>query len=87
MIRYVLPLVLLTACQGVDGSTHLGRPGSPAWFSTASQATIVSHYTNQCAAYGYQPGTQAMMQCVQLETMNGRQMASNRAAEPICTPE
>lgn len=79
-MKRVLPLVLLAGCTGAAGETYLGRPGSPAWFSTAAPATIAAHYTHQCQAYGYTPGTDAMRQCVMSEVQSGRQAAASRVA-------
>lgn len=73
--------LLLSACQG-DG---IGRAGSPAWFATSSQESIVSHYKSQCASYGYTDGTPQMSSCIQQEVANGRALASQRAQNSFNT--
>lgn len=79
-VSIAVALLALAGCTGVDGETYLGRPGSPAWFSTASPATIATHYRQQCVAYGFAPGTPAMSQCIQREVASGRQAAAARSA-------
>lgn len=72
---------LVSACQGPDGTTHLGMPGSPAWMATASQATKMAHYRGQCEGYGFKAGTSQMAQCMQMEAISTKQGARAQAAE------
>lgn len=68
----VLLLVLMAGCTGVDGEQYMGRPGSPAWFATASPNTIAAYFAQSCTAYGFKPGTPEMAQCIQQEAGNKR---------------
>jgi hypothetical protein len=76
-----LPLVItLQGCvsTGVNGENVIGNPGSPAWFGTASRATINAHYKETCLGYGFLNGTTAMAQCIQSESKTTKQGADNR---------
>jgi hypothetical protein len=75
-----LDWALLAGCTGVNGEKYLGMPGSPAWFATASPQTIAAHFADQCAAYGFQPGTTAMAQCIRQEAASKRQSNAIRSA-------
>ena len=77
---YVLGLVVLTGCTGVNGEKYLGMPGSRAWFATAAPETIAAYFAKQCEAYGFKPGTDAMAQCIQNEAASKRQTNAIRAA-------
>lgn len=81
-MRKILPLLLLAlaGCTGTQGETYLGRPGSPAWFATAAPETIVDYFVRRCAAYGFQPGTPQMAQCVQQEAGATQNRNALRAA-------
>lgn len=74
----VVTAALLTACTGVQGETYLGRPGSPAWFATASPDTIADYFVRRCQTYGFQLGTPEMAQCVQQEAGAARGLAGAR---------
>lgn len=79
--RFVLiGLWALAGCTGVDGEKYLGRPGSPAWFATASPNTQASYFRDRCATYGFKPGTVEMAQCIQAEAGSSRQTAAFRSA-------
>lgn len=75
-----LAFMLLAGCQGVDGETYMGVPGSPAWFSTASPNTIAAYFSKRCTAYGFQPGTPEMAQCIQNEAASSRMASAQRSA-------
>jgi len=77
----LLPLIAVASgCTGSTGETYLGRPGSPAWFATAAPQTIADYYAQQCASYGFKPGTVEMAQCIQSEAQGGRNRAAVRQA-------
>lgn len=82
MKRFITLAVLsaVAGCTGVEGETYLGRPGSPAWFSTASPATIADHFSRLCAAYGFRPGTPEMASCIQKEAAVRRQESAMLSA-------
>lgn len=63
-------LLLLAGCTGVDGEHYLGRPGSPAWFATASPNTVAAYFRTRCSAYGFKDGTDAMARCVENEAQS-----------------
>jgi hypothetical protein len=72
--------VTLSACSvGVRGEQILGRAGSPMWFKTASQATIVNHYKDSCSSYGFADGTQSMANCLQNEITSAKARATSRS--------
>lgn len=73
-------IVILAGCTQADGTTAIGRVGSPAWMATASTETKVSTYRNNCVAYGFEPGTVEMATCLQKEAERYSQRASERAA-------
>lgn len=54
-------------------------PGSPAWFATTPQAEQATYFRNRCVSYGFEPGTPAMAQCIQNESISSRGRASARA--------
>lgn len=62
----------LAGCQAADGTTYLGRPGSPAWFATASSQTIAEYFGQRCSSYGFQSGTPDMARCIQSEAQSQR---------------
>lgn len=64
--------ILLSGCSG----SGLGMPGSPAWFATTPQAEQVTYFRNRCVSYGFEPGTPAMAQCIQNESISSRGRAS-----------
>jgi hypothetical protein len=70
----------LTACTQADGSTALGREGSPAWMATASPAAKLATYRGNCEGYGFVAGTPEMAQCVQQEAGSYRAGASSTMA-------
>ena len=74
--------VILSACiptsTGVKGENIIGNPGSPLWFDTASQATIINHYKNVCIAYGFIDGTPEMAKCIQDAHAEGKHGARER---------
>lgn len=76
----LLPLLALAACTGAGGETYIGRPGSPAWFATASVATQTSYFQERCANYGFPANSPQMAQCVQNEYLATRQVASQKQA-------
>ncbi|TIU06175.1 MAG: hypothetical protein E5W39_09155 [Mesorhizobium sp.] len=67
--------ILLSGCSG----SGLGMPGSPAWFATTPQAEQATYFRNRCVSYGFEPGTPAMAQCIQNESISSRGRASARA--------
>lgn len=75
----------LTGCgTGTDGKQYYGRPGSPAWFKTASPNTIKKHFTDICTSYGFTEGSEAMASCMQKETLSQKQRNVERmAADPF----
>lgn len=82
-VRLVVCAVMIAAisgCTGVDGEHYLGRPGSPAWFATASSDTIAAYYGKRCSAYGFRPGTDAMAQCIESEAQGRRNLNVARTA-------
>lgn len=76
----MLPLALIAGCTGVDGEKYIGAQGSPAWFATASPNTVASYFLESCKAYGFQPGTPEMAQCIQTEAGSKRQSNATRGA-------
>jgi hypothetical protein len=68
-----LTSILLSGCAtGLDGETVIGRPGSPAWFRTASAETKLHYFTTICNGYGFKIDTPQMSQCIQNETLNAK---------------
>lgn len=67
--------ILVSACSG----SGLGMPGSPAWFATTPQAEQATFFRSRCVSYGFEPGTPAMAQCIQNESISSRGRASARA--------
>ena len=55
-------------------------PGSPAWFATASPATVAAYFSQNCTAYGFKPGTPEMAQCTQMEASNKRSTNATKMA-------
>lgn len=80
-IAGLLLLAAVAGCQGADGTTHLGMPGSPAWMATASQNTKMAYYREQCTGYGFRPGTSEMAQCMQMEAISTKQGARVQLAQ------
>ena len=74
----IVILILLGAIAGCSGS-GLGMPGSPAWFATTPPVEQATYFRNRCVSYGFQPGTLAMAQCIQNESISARGRASARA--------
>lgn len=71
-------LTSLCVIAGCSGS-GLGMPGSPAWFATTPPAEQAIYFRNRCVSYGFQPGTLAMAQCIQNESISSRGRGSARA--------
>jgi len=65
---------------GVNGETVMGRPGSPAWFNSASPQTIAAHFTEVCKTYGFQPNTPQFADCLKDTINSSRADASRRSA-------
>ena len=75
----VLSINILTGCStGANGEFVMGRPGSPAWFGSASQETVIAHYKKACRAYGYADGSIEMADCVQNSISKGRDQSEQR---------
>lgn len=73
-------VLLLNACaSGSGGEMVMGRPGSPAWFATASQETQIQYFEGICRRYGYSSGTSEMSQCLQTEMQGGKARSSEAA--------
>ncbi|MER8562057.1 hypothetical protein [Mesorhizobium sp. M0578] len=70
-----LAAIILSGCSG----SGLGMPGSPAWFATTPQTEQATYFRNRCVSYGFEPGTPAMAQCIQNESISSRGRASARA--------
>lgn len=51
----LLPLTLVAGCENADGS--IGRPGSPAWFMSATPEQEAAYFGSVCNSYGFAPGT------------------------------
>jgi len=65
---------------GVNGETVMGRPGSPAWFNSASPQTIAAHFTEVCKTYGFQPNTPQFADCLKDTINSSRADASRKSA-------
>ena len=75
----ILLINTLSACStGANGEFVVGRPGSPVWFGTASQETIIDHYKKTCKLYGYTDGSTEMANCIQNSVTSGRGQAEQR---------
>ena len=62
-----LALLLLAACSGPQAVDE--RPGaSPA----AEPPPTAEYFTQRCRAYGYEPGTDEMTECLQREELDYR---------------
>lgn len=71
---------LIGCGENPDGSVIMGRVGSPAWFASASQETIVAHYKSVCTSYGFVDGTSEMAGCIQQELGGDRSDSRQRMA-------
>lgn len=84
IFKYALGIVaigaLISCGENPDGSVVMGRVGSPAWFSTASQETIIAHYKGVCTSYGFVDGTSEMAGCIQQELGGDRSAGRQRMA-------
>lgn len=80
LLIYGCLLVVSTGCTGTQGETYLGAPGSRAWFATAAPETVAAYFSKRCAAYGFQPGTPAMAQCIQSEAQSRQNQNAIRSA-------
>jgi hypothetical protein len=75
----ILSINILTGCStGVMGETVIGRAGSPAWFGSASQETVIDHYKKACKSYGYAEGSIEMADCVEKSIRTGKGQAEQR---------
>jgi hypothetical protein len=75
----ILSINILTGCStGANGEFVMGRPGSPVWFGSASQETIIAYYKQACKAYGYSEGSIEMADCIQKSISTGRGQAEQR---------
>jgi hypothetical protein len=82
----ILSINVLTGCStGVMGESIFGRPGSPVWFGTASQATVIDYYKKTCISYGYIDGTTEMASCIQNSISVGRDQAETRKMNSLKT--
>ena len=91
-------LSLFSCTSNVDGTHYLGRPGSPIWFKTASQATINNHFSKICENYGFKKGTNQFSSCIQTEVINNKSRnaarrrgndsypTANTYSSPVYTP-
>jgi hypothetical protein len=75
-------LLTLSACT----TGGVGIPGySPLWFMTATPQEQTAYFGKKCQAYGFQPGTAAMAQCIQNESLSAQSRATRRASRHSTT--
>ena len=79
MRKISIVVAMATIFVGGCSGSGLGVPGSPAWFATTPQAEQATYFRNRCVSYGFEPGTPAMAQCIQNESISSRGRASARA--------
>lgn len=60
-------ILLLAACSGSVRPTE-----TPAPSGAAEPPPSVEYYTQRCVAYGYEPGTKEMAECLQREELDYR---------------
>jgi hypothetical protein len=87
-IHYLIPLVLLAACENPDGS--IGRPESPIWHSGTPQEIKMEYFTKKCEGFGFQRGTTDMANCLK-DTITRSEASANAtraaiASQPVYTP-
>src|SRR5690606_2152755 len=58
----------------------VGMAESPAWFATATTEQQIAYFSKRCAAYGFQPNTNEMAQCLMSESQSSRRGARMQAA-------
>ena len=73
----MLATLTLAACSA-DGT--IGREGSPAWKMQKTKAEQKAHWLGVCKDYGFNPGTDAMAQCIQKESSGRRSGSSSDSA-------
>jgi|TARA_E500000318_G_C3498211_1_gene187280 hypothetical protein len=71
---------LLFGCQttGASGEFVMGRAESPAWFMSASRATITEHFKGKCLSYGFEVGTNEFAKCMMDAENSARSTARSR---------
>ena len=71
---------LLFGCQttGASGEFVMGRAESPAWFMSASRATITEHFKGKCLSYGFEVGTNEFAKCMMDSENAARNTARSR---------
>ncbi len=75
----ILSINILSGCStGANGEFVMGRPGSPVWFGSASQETVIAHYKKTCKSYGYTDGSTEMANCVQNSINSGKDRSEQR---------
>ncbi len=80
-LSFLIFIVFLSGCStGKSGETVVGKPGSIAWFSSASIATQNSYFLEKCLSYGFKANSTEIAQCIQKESNETRNRAEMKKA-------